>query len=58
MKEACAQRPQRVIRNAETPKSLMKRIETCFAIIINQAQRVGYGNRKFGIFLITDTISE
>lgn len=36
----------------------MKRIETCFAIIINQAQRVGYGNRKFGIFLITDTISE
>lgn len=32
----------------------MKRIETCFAIIINLAQRVGYGNRKFGIFLITD----
>lgn len=50
--------PQCVKRNAETPKSLMKRIETCFAIIINLAQRVGYGNRKFGIFLITDTISK
>lgn len=36
----------------------MKRIETCFAIIINQAQRAGYGNRKFGISLITNTISK